>query len=132
MNAYVLIICNFSMPLRKQISGALKIDVLKKRVKKLLFIPKKIKMEPKKIKKLVINQEVISNLNEQKMSRLKGGDSDICTYYFWTCLGGNCPNTTTIIPGSVTCPPKTDILPGGDCHTQDQEICRDSNLCINY
>ena len=36
-------------------------------------------MEPKKNKKLVINQEVISNLNANAMSRIKGGSDYFCT-----------------------------------------------------
>ena len=86
-------------------------------------------MEPKQVKKLVINQEVISNLNDTKMSKIKGGGctggpgSDVlCSHY-------PCTEQT---PGSDACPkpvktyvncPDTNILEG-TCATWDQEICR--------
>ena len=93
-------------------------------------------MEPKKIKKLVINQEVISNLNEQAMVRIKGGDTE----------GNTCPNpwceetvdetrcqesyNPNMCPsGPLICmtqPPychDTNIL-DSDCYSQDYEICR--------
>ena len=46
-------------------------------------------MEPKKIKKLVIKQEVISNLNENALSKIKGG-TDWFSYQY-PCMTDTCP-----------------------------------------
>ena len=86
-------------------------------------------MEPKKIKKLALNKETIANLNDQSMTRIRGGKgSDVGQDVFCTKNG------------SCTCPPKkseeipcdplpaswydcpTNILEGGNCHTQDYEF----------
>ena len=47
-------------------------------------------MEHKKIKKLVLNQEVISNLSNDKMNNLKGGTYNGTPWFSLTnLLGGN-------------------------------------------
>ena len=53
-------------------------------------------MEPKKIKKLVLNQEVISTLSEDKMNNIKGAGTDP-----WL----TCPTGLT---GVLKCCPKDD------------------------
>lgn len=43
-------------------------------------------MEPKKIKKLVLNKKIISNLTENSMSNIRGGDeTDGTGYGFCIC-----------------------------------------------
>jgi len=91
-------------------------------------------MEPKKIKKLIINQEVISNLNEGAMSRIKGGgtigcgpgSANLCTITVCTEL----KNTIPMCPiESYTCHTYTcdTIILDSDCYSQDYEICRFSD-----
>ncbi|MDR1120270.1 MAG: class I lanthipeptide [Dysgonamonadaceae bacterium] len=79
-----------------------------------------------KLSKLVLKKEVISNLNDQSQSRIKGGQGT--GDYF-------CSNT-----GCVACIIDPPPLPlesydcegddtnfvdeGGDCYSQDMEICR--------
>ena len=93
-------------------------------------------MEPKKIKKLEIKKEVIANLDDSAMSRLKGGTDDWFPTGGTVCVSCNtaiCPNE------SVYCPlktigygcPDTAIGPGGDCATYDMEICRYSDYHCN-
>ena len=58
-------------------------------------------MEPKKIKKLVLNKEVVANLNTQAMSRIKGGKcvSEGCPGSDWFCSGnGLCSGPDPLTP----------------------------------
>ena len=95
-------------------------------------------MEPKQVKKLVINQEIISNLDDTKMSKIKGGTLSFmgaasCQYpemclasIVIPCLSDTCPsdscpqNTCSCVAANC---PDTNIL-DGDCFSQDYEICR--------
>ena len=65
-------------------------------------------MEPKKIKKLVLNKEIISNLTENSMNNIKGGETEgtgygMCncnaTNYCYTQLLGGCGADTSNIGG---------------------------------
>jgi len=47
-------------------------------------------MEPQKIKKLVLNKETISNLNEDRMNIIRGGASGTGTEMIGTCLTDGC------------------------------------------
>ena len=80
-------------------------------------IKKEKNMEPKKIKKLVINQEVISNLNEQDMFVLKGGDTMLS-------VGINCPQTWEEVC-KVTM-----VYPSAQCESE-QLLCPQSPSEIN-
>ncbi|MDR1180378.1 MAG: class I lanthipeptide [Bacteroidales bacterium] len=70
-------------------------------------------MEPKKIKKLVLNKEIISNLTENEMSYVKGGkDTDgtgygmcICNPTDKCCISqiGSCPGLHTTEAGYCYC-----------------------------
>ena len=95
-------------------------------------------MELKKVKKLVINQEVISNLNEKAMVRIKGGATE-----GQTCPNPWCqetvdeprcqPSKMNPCPSDLilclTDPPhcKDTNIVDGDCATWDYEICRYSD-----
>jgi len=59
-------------------------------------------MEPKKVKKLAINQEIISNLNDKKMSGIIGGSDYFCSNTGCdSCPGWPC----TILPETyIGCP----------------------------
>ena len=56
-------------------------------------------MEPKKVKKLVLNKEVIANLNVRAMSRVKGGN----------CVSVGCPGSDWFCTGMPMC--SIDTLP---------------------
>lgn len=79
-------------------------------------------METRKIKKLVINQEVVSNLNEGAMQKIKGGSGDICgTFYFNTCRTGWC-DCFTLNQSCPVCVISIDVM--DTCHASN---CR--NTC---
>ena len=67
-------------------------------------------MEPKKIKKLVLNQEVISTLSEDKMNNIKGAGTDPIK----TCPSG----LTTMKCCPVNTPNCTVGCPSDGCHSQ--------------
>ena len=46
-------------------------------------------MEPKKIKKLVLNKEIISNLTENSMNNIKGGETEGTGYGMCNCNATN-------------------------------------------
>ena len=100
-------------------------------------------MEPKKVKKLVLNKEIVANLNAQAMSRIKGGD----------CMSAGCPGSDYFCTGMANCsyPPITDTtdpipltppcLPGSNTGytpiiTGDQGWCCEpksfQNTCVIY
>ena len=88
-------------------------------------------MEPKQIKKLMIKQEVISNLNEGSMVRLKGGTSgSVCDSCYPPDVS-RCFCSLNLT--DCNCPDDTEFWEcNSPCATADQEICRDSDRCDSW
>ena len=72
-------------------------------------------MEPKKVKKLVLNKEIISNLSDNRMSKVKGGGTDP----MMTCPTG--------LATLAKCCPSVDSF---QCHNCENGTGGDSNYCF--